>query len=160
MEERIACAVCHLKLSKVTNPDGRVWWGHPLKVQDHEAVPVEHQPKDIIYICDFCPSIRPRWVIPLTEHANTTKFDPSLGFSVTAIDTDAWWMACDICVELISAGDKKGLRNRSLAVLRKALPNFTQDEKDHVLLQLAAFWGAQPGPAVEASVLDDMEEEG
>jgi hypothetical protein len=152
---RVACARCHLKLSHVTGPRGADWWGHPIK-SDHEEIPVELPLADIIRVCDFCLALRPQWVIPLMEHADTTGWEPDFRLNVTALDTDGWWMACDACLAFISKSERKGLRDRALGVLTVNLGSpATPSEKERLLLQLAAFWRAQPGPAVEASLLDD-----
>lgn len=159
MNERyIACATCHVKASKFTEPDGTVWWGHPNEqdpAQRHKCIPREHKPSEIIYLCDFCLELGPKWAIPLLMHANTTKWEPNMRLNVTALDTDAWWAACDTCKELISAGKRKELRDRALAPLFERLPDATQWEVGSIMLQLNAFWAATPGPAIEASLLDD-----
>jgi len=157
---RAACRTCHVKVSKITEPDGTEWWGHPHDNTSHKVVPVELPWKEIVRLCDLCMALRPAWAYPLLAHAHTTKWSPDLGVNVTALDTDAWWLICDECAQLVNARDKIALRNKALAVLRKRLPDMTQWEAQSVLLQLAAFWGGQPGSPVEASLLDDMEGEG
>lgn len=153
-EHHVACATCRLKAAKVSNPDGTVWWSHPYPV-DHEVVPVQLPPKDIIYVCDFCLTPHPKWAIPLTMPAHTRQWSVSLGAYITGLDTDAWWAACDICVALIGAGKKKELRDQALAIHQKYVPGMTAEERQSILLQLNAFWAASPGPAIEASLLDD-----
>lgn len=152
MDNVLCCGTCHVKVSKVTNPDGSVWYGHPGQAK-HEVTPVWLPEREVIRVCDFCLAPGPGWAIPLRDHADTSRFNPDIGFNVTALDTDAWWGACDTCMELINARKIGELRDRALAVAERVHGGLTEWEKQSVLGQLAAFWLASPGPGIEVSVL-------
>lgn len=150
----VACATCHVKVSRVTDPVNGEWWGHPTTT-DHEVVPVELPESEVTRVCDFCLLPGPTWAFPLLEHADTSRWNPSLGLNVTALDTDGWWAACDLCADLIRERNISGLRNRALATaiaeLRRPLSRW---EKQSVFDQLSAFWLARPGSPVETSLLE------
>jgi hypothetical protein len=106
---------------------------------------------DVIHVCDFCLVLHPAWAIPLLEHAGTeSPVHPELGFRVKAVDTDGWWGACGECADLVSARQIGKLRDRALAAGARCFGRpLSAWETQGVIDQLAAFWLAVPGPAVE-----------
>ncbi len=121
----------------------------------HQVVPILLPADQVTRMCDFCMAPGPRWIFPLKEPATTSKWHPGLGYNVTAVDTDAWWAACDTCAELINARQIGKLRNRALEVGVKTMGRVLSSwEKQSVIEQLAAFWTATPGSPVELSTLE------
>lgn len=148
----MACRTCRQSLSRVRNPDGTIWWGHP-GMSTHKVEPVWTAPEDTVFVCDFCLAPNPRWSFPLLEHATTTLFSPDIMANVTAVDVDAWWGACDTCADLIRNRCIGKLRDRALAAAVRSLGKPPSAwEKESLFLQLAAFWAAVPGPPIEAEV--------
>jgi hypothetical protein len=145
----LCCRTCRLKVSRIQDPDGRVWYAHH-GPRDHEVEPVAMATADVIHVCDFCLAPHPGWCFPLLEHASTTSAPhPDLGFNVKAEDTDGWWAACQVCMELVAARQIGKLRDRALAVAVVRRGPLSAWEKQGVIDQLAAFWLAVPGPPVE-----------
>jgi hypothetical protein len=150
-ETELCCPICRVKVSQVTDPDGRIWYGHPGS-SDHEVgTPLRLPSADVIHVCDFCLRPGPVWMFPLRDHANSlTAVNPEIGFRVQGVDTDAWWGACQECADLITARSIGALRDRALAVLeltarRRHYREPTEWERATVITQLAAFWLAVPG---------------
>ena len=156
-DQVLCCRTCRQKVSRVTGPDGSSWYAHPDNQDGHAVELVLLAAADAVYVCDFCLAPGPQWAVPLLEHATTQMFHAGLDVEVVAVDTDGWWGACSECADLIRARKIGQLRDRALATLRAKLPagSSWQDTawaKESVLLQLAAFWQATPGPPVEVAV--------
>lgn len=143
----LCCRICRLKVSRVRAPDGRTWYTHH-PTDGHKVEPVSMATADVIHVCDFCLTPHPRWAIPLEEHAtNTSPVHPELGWTVTAVDTDGWWAACQPCMELVTAHQIGKLRDRVFALVGLGL--LSAWEKRSIIDRLATFWLAVPGPPVE-----------
>jgi hypothetical protein len=151
--EELCCAQCRRKVSKVTRPDGTVYYGHPGSA-GHKVQPVLAAPADIIRFCDFCLSTDIAWAFPLRDRADTlSPVDPATGYPVRAVDTDGWWAACDQCAALVRERAIGALRDRAMAAMGAAVRRdwnrgMTAWERQSVIMQLAAFWLGVPGEAV------------
>jgi hypothetical protein len=145
----LCCRTCRLKVSRVRLPGGRIRYTHHGD-RGHPIEPVAMDTADVIHVCDFCMTPHPRWCIPLEEHATVSSdVHPELGWTVTAVDTDGWWAACQVCVELVSTRQVGKLRDRAFASAAESKGPLDDWEKQAIIGRLAAFWLAVPGPAVE-----------
>lgn len=142
----MGCAVCRLKISRITLPDGRQEWSHPGS-SGHTVVPVALASPDIIHVCDFCLAPHPGWRILLAQHATNTLRQH--GLDITAVDVDGQWAACTDCAIAIRDRAAAQLRQRAYRGWQRttgAWPDAGQ--RQSVNAQLAAFWLAGPGEPV------------
>lgn len=150
----LCCPVCRVKVSRITSPAGRVWYDHAGR-SDHEVgTPLRLPPADVIHVCDFCMRPHPVWMFPLRDHASTVSpVHPEIGYRVDAVDTDAWWGACQECADLVTGRKIGELRDRALDVMVTLIQarfdrEPSQWERESTIMQLAAFWLSVPGDPV------------
>lgn len=150
----LACKTCHMKVGKITAPDGRTWYSHVNNPDRHAVEAIVLPEADIRHVCDFCLAADPAWAIPLLERASSlSTVHPGLGVRIRAEDMDAWWGACDTCKDLIETRQIGKLRDQALAAIPERYKN-DEWQRQSVITQLAAFWLARPGPAVPAADLE------
>lgn len=98
-------------------------WRHRSPTTTHEVAPVPLvNAQDAVTVCDFCSAPAPAWAYPVDQRPTSSSLR---GFT---LNTDGWWTSCDLCADLIDAGDRRGLvvaasrRLRDVSAQHKRLP--------------------------------------
>ena len=100
-------------------------------------------PADLL-VCDFCRDPEVAWDYPGDDFSETMVIN---GHRFTYMSTGGGWLACSACHDLIEAGDRKGLCDRTMADLGPVHGALEAALREDALHLHALFFSHRTGPA-------------